>query len=265
MRDSDWNVARPAELATLGVSRREHLVFLTAFLPFALLGQAQAAGSRGTTSPARGIARQDEIARALSAGQIGGRQWMAEIERLALETDIDELLAYVAKARTTDGGTPYHNDPRKRYVRFLDDRGAPRELAYGAAFFDFSPRNVVTPHGHRHMVSAHLVVDGRFRVRNFDRLRDEGEAMVVCPTRDYVAQRGQVSTMSSERDNIHWFVPQGGPACTFDVVISGLDAGRPDHDIRAIDILGGQRLPGGDIVALAMPFAESSARYTADV
>lgn len=71
--------------------------------------------------------------------------------------------------------------------------------------------------------------------------------------------------MSSARDNIHWFVPQGGPARTFDVVISSLDAGQPDHDIRAIDVLGGRRLPGGEIVAPVMPFAESSARYTADV
>lgn len=254
-----------ADLTSLGVTRRERLAFLSAFLPFALLGQAQAALPRRRTAPALWVQRQDEIARALASGQIGGRQWMSEVERLARDTDVDELLAHIAHARIADGGTPYHNDPRKRYVRFLDETGAPRQLAYGAAFLAFSPTNVVTPHGHRHMVSAHLVVDGRFRVRNFDRLRDDGEAMVVHPTRDYIARRGQVSTMSSDRDNIHWFVPQGGPARTFDVVISGLDAGQPDHDIRAIDVVGGERLADGAIRAPIMSFAASSARYTADV
>jgi hypothetical protein len=121
------------------------------------------------------------------------------------------------------------------------------------------------------MASAHLIVDGRFRIRNFDRLGDAGEpdrpgeAMIIRPTRDIVAGVGTVSTMSSDRDNIHWFVPQGGAARTFDIVVSGLDAGQPDYDIRAIDPLGGRRLADGSIAAPVISFDESSARYTAAI
>ena len=89
--------------------------------------------------------------------------------------------------------------------------------------------------------------------------------MVIRPTRDYVARVGQVSTMCSERDNIHWFVPQGGPATTFDIVISGLDAGQPDYEIKAIDPVGGRRLGDGTILAPIMGFAEASRRYTAGI
>lgn len=150
-------------------------------------------------------------------------------------------------------------------MRFLDASGAPRRLAFGAALFDFEPHNVITPHGHKNMASAHLVVDGRFRVRNYDRVRDEGEAMVIRPTRDYVARVGEVSTMTSARNNIHWFVPQGGRATTFDVILSGLDPSQADYEIRAVDPLGGQVLEDGSIVAPIMDFAASSARYTAAV
>ena len=115
------------------------------------------------------------------------------------------------------------------------------------------------------MVSSHLVLGGRLRVRNFDRLRDAENAMVIRPTRDGIARVGDLSTMSSERDNIHWFVPQGGPARTFDVVVAGLDAGQPDHDIKAIDPLGGRRLRDGSIVAPIMSFEDASAKYRANV
>lgn len=86
--------------------------------------------------------------------------------------------------------------------------------------------------------------------------------MIIRPTRDAVASVGTLSAMSADRDNIHWFVPQGGPARTFDVIISGLDAGQPDYDIQAIDPLGGKRMRDGSIVAPIMTFEDASAKYT---
>jgi hypothetical protein len=174
-------------------------------------------------------------------------------------------MALVRRSRIVPAGAASHNDPQKRFVRFLDDAGEPRRLAYGAALFDFAPGNVITPHGHRHMVSAHLVTEGRLRVRNFDRLRDEDGGIVIRPTRDYVAGAGQVSTMCSERDNIHWFVPVGGPAATFDVIISGIDPGKPEYEILAVDPLRARPLPDGSLHAPVIGFEESSRRYTAGV
>jgi len=248
------------------LTRREHLAaLLPAFAVFALIGEAQAQAPRRRGAVARWIDSQDEIARALSGGTMTGRQWALEVERLGRMVDVAELMGEVGRARVTPAPGGSTNDPRKRYVRFLDADGSPRRLRYGVALFEFAPQNVITPHGHRHMVSAHMVVNGAFRVRNFDRLRDEGGSMVIRPTRDYVARVGEVSTMCSERDNIHWFVPHGGPATTFDVVISGLDAGQPDHEIRTIDPVGGEQLADGTIRAPMISFAESSRRYTSDI
>lgn len=266
MGSIDWRDAEPASAVDFGLTRRDQLkAGIASFVSFALLGEARAMVPGRRVSARAWIDRQEEIAEALSQGQISGKAWMSEVERLAREVDLAELLDTVRRSRVTEGGTPNHNDPHKRYVRFLDEAGQPRQLTYGAAFFDFAPTNVVTPHGHKHMVSAHMVVKGAFRVRNFDRLRDEGEAMIIRPTRDYIARVGHLSAMSTERDNIHWFVPHGGVAATFDVVIDGLDAGAPEYDIKAIDPVGGRHLADGAIVAPIISFADSSARYTADV
>ena len=248
------------------LGRREAIgAFLSSFALLACARETRAAPPAGETRVRRWLDAQQEIAESLAAGRLPGRQWALEVERLAAEIDVPALMAVVSRSQLRSAGAPFHNDPRKRFVRFLDDQGQPRRLAYGAALFDFAPHNVVTPHGHRHMVSAHLVVAGRFRVRNFDRLDDTDGAMRLRPTRDYVAETGRVSTMCGERDNIHWFVPQGGPATTFDVVISGLDPGAPDHLIQAVDPLRAERQADGSLVAPIIGFAESSRRYTAAI
>jgi hypothetical protein len=246
-----------------GISRRDLGAIIGSFAVYALVGEARAKTGKGAI--ARWIDEQQGLAEDLSAGRIRGRDWSAGVERLAAAIDVEELMAELGRARVTPAPTPSGNDPQKRFVRFLDADGQPRKLAYGVALFEFAPDNVITPHGHRHMVSAHMVVKGRFRVRNFDRVGDEPGAMLVRPTRDYVARTGQVSTMCSERDNIHWFVPQGGPATTFDVVISGLDAGQPDYDIKAVDPLRGERIGDGVIRAPIIGFDEASRRYTAAI
>ncbi len=249
----------------LPVRREALLTFLSAFALVALAREARAAAPSGGSGARRWIDAQQDIAQGLAQGRLTGRQWALGVERLAAEIDVAELMAAVERAQIRSAGAPFHNDPQKRFVRFLDEEGKPRRLAYGAALFDFAPQNVVTPHGHRHMVSAHLVVAGRFRVRNFDRLGDEPGAMRLRPTRDYLAGPGQVSTMCSERDNIHWFVPQGGPARTFDVLVSGLDPGRPDHVIEAVDPVRARRAGDGSLIAPIIDFESSSRLYTSAI
>lgn len=256
----------PDDRSPLLLTRRENLLsVLPGFLLYALLGEARAAVPDRRDRVSGWLRDQDEIARSLAAGEIGGAAWGTEVERLAARVDVAELMAAVKLARLRPAGDPSGNDPRKRLVQFLDEAGAPRRLSYCAALFDLEPHNVVTPHGHKHMVSAHMVVAGAFRVRNFDRVRDEEGAMVIRPTRDYVATVGKVSTMSSERDNVHWFVPQGGPAATFDLVVSGLDEDQPEYDIKAVDPVRGRRLADGSILAPIIGFDEASRRYTAAV
>ena len=246
--------------------RREFLGgFLSAFAMVALVREARAASPAGRGSAARWIEGQQDIAEALAAGRISGLAWAREVERLGAEVDLAELMALVRRSHLVPANPASSHDPAKRFVRFLDEESRPRRLAYGAALFDFAPGNVITPHGHRHMVSAHMVVEGRFRVRNFDRLGDEGEAMRLRPTRDYVAGLGTVSTMCDERDNVHWFVPLGGAATTFDVIIAGLDEGAPDYLIQAVDPLRAQRRADGTLLAPIIDFEESSRRYTAEI
>ncbi|MFL5239622.1 MAG: hypothetical protein ACJ8EL_18900 [Rhizomicrobium sp.] len=39
------------------------------------------------------------------------------------------------------------------------------KVAYGAALFSFNRDTVITPHAHKHMASAHMVIEGKVRIR----------------------------------------------------------------------------------------------------
>lgn len=249
-----------------GIHRRQFIgQVLSAFPAYALLAEFATARAAANRPSARWIAAQDDIARALAGGEISPAEWRVEVARLTLAVDLPQLLAEIDGAESRYAGRALPSYPMKRMIRFRDGAGARRELRYATAWFGFAPDNVVTPHAHRHMVSAHLVVEGAFRVRNYDRVRDEAGAIVIRPSLDTTIGVGEVSTISPDRDNIHWFVPRGGRAATFDVIVSGLDAGRPDYDIAAVDPVRGEPLADGTIRAPIIGFAEASRFYTPDV
>lgn len=248
-----------------GRTRRDHLAgLLPAFTLYALLRESRA-GAATYGGARRWVRRQEEIARALASGGLTPLAWCLEVERLAKDVEVAELARLVDASRTSAAPPGSDNDPAKRYVTFLDEEGRPQRLAYGVALFDFRPQNVITPHGHRNMVSAHLVLRGQLRIRNFDRVGDEPGLMIVRPTRDILAATGHISTMCAERDNVHWFTPHGGPATSFDVIISGLDARQPDHDIQAIDPLAARPRADGTLAAPLIGFEAAAAKYTARV
>jgi hypothetical protein len=46
---------------------------------------------------------------------------------------------------------------------------------WGMSIFAIDKDSAITPHGHYNMVSAHLVLKGKFRVRHFDRIEEQSE------------------------------------------------------------------------------------------
>ncbi|MBW0144554.1 hypothetical protein [Sphingomicrobium clamense] len=248
------------------VDRRTMIAgLLTAFPAVAFVREARAV-AYPSVPLRRWIEGQRSIAADLREGRLSGREWAAEVRRLAREVDVAEVHAALKRA---DVGSVRHgasNDPEMRNVWFMGADGKRMRLGYATKLFEFSPTNVVTPHGHRHMASAHMVIEGSFRVRNFDRLREEPDALIIRPTRDEVIGLGAASTMSDEKDNVHWFVPRGGkPATTFDVIISGLDEDEDPYRIIAIDPVNAKPLSGGRLRAPKMGFEAASQRYTVDV
>jgi hypothetical protein len=145
----------------------------------------------------------------------------------------------------------------------VDDAGAAVRLSYGTAMFSFDKNSVITPHAHKHMASAHMVIEGKVRIRTYDRIADEDGAILILPTADVVAQAGEAAAMTTDKDNVHWFAARSDRAMTFDVIVDGLDKGQERYVIQPLDPVGGNHLRDGTISAPLLTFEESAKRYTA--
>jgi hypothetical protein len=77
------------------------------------------------------------------------------------------------------------------------------------------------------MVSQHLVLQGEMRGRHYQRLRDEDGHLTVRPTIDRVFRPGDFSSISDQRDNVHWFVTSSERAYTLDAIVDNLDRKHP--------------------------------------
>ncbi|HZJ54320.1 MAG TPA: hypothetical protein VFD38_09300, partial [Myxococcaceae bacterium] len=152
-------------------------------------------------------------------------------------------------------------DPARRLLRYCDPEGRPRAQRYTVALFEFERTSVITPHGHRGMQSAHLVVHGALRARTYDRLGEFPGALLLRPRGDRRLHPGQVSSIGPERENVHWFVPLTPRAATFDVVVTGLDPGGPEYQVQPVDPLGGMDLGEGRLRAPLLGSEESARRY----
>jgi hypothetical protein len=244
--------------------RRELILSsLAGFTVFALLREARAAVAGDGRMPARRwVLRQEELAHGLAAGTLKPLEWHDQVNALAFEVDVAELGQELRRARLSHANTPFGHDPKKRFVTFLEENGAPVRLSYGAALFSFDKDSVITPHAHKHMASAHLVIDGKVRIRTFDRVADEDGALLIHPSRDEMAEPGHAAAMTTLKDNVHWFAARSATAMTFDVIVDGLDAGTERYVIQPVDPVGGEQLSDGSIRAPLLSFEESSKRYT---
>lgn len=245
-------------------TRRDLLLGVPGFAVFALLAEARGAVPEDSRHSAqRWLKRQDDLARALAKGSLTQVQWHDQVNALAREADVSELAYEIRRARTRPAGDAFGHDPKKRFLSFVDDQGAPARLSYGAALFSFDRTNVITPHAHKHMASAHIVIEGKVRVRTYDRIADEDGGLLILPTGDEVAEPGHAAAMTTDKDNVHWFAPRSDRAMTFDVIVDGLDKGEARYVIQPIDPVGGNHLRDGTISAPLLTFEESAKRYTA--
>lgn len=245
-------------------SRRDLILGVPGFAVFALLGEARSAVPQDSRHAARRwLQQQDEIARALAKGKMTEVEWHDRVDALAREVDISELAFEIRRAKARPAGDTFGHDPKKKFLTFLDDAGQPVRLSYGTALFSFDKNSVITPHAHKHMASAHLVIEGKVRIRTFDRIADEDGALLIYPTRDEVAEPGTAAAMTWDKDNAHWFAARSATAMTFDVIIDGLDPGSERYVIQPLDPLAGERLSDGTIRAPLLTFEQSSKRYTA--
>lgn len=113
-------------------------------------------------------------------------------------------------------------------------KGVSEKYSFNGRIFGMLKNRAIIPHGHKNMTSCHRVLQGGFLLKQYDRIKDEGSYMFIKQTIEETGMAGSFSSISDDKNNIHWLVANTDKAFTFDVIVTGLN--EKPTEIDNIDI-----------------------------
>lgn len=248
------NFTRRSSLRALG------LATLAATLPLTSVPGQELSGSEPM---AEWLRKLHANASALSGRQISSLQWQEAMDQIYAGTPLEALrsrLAFNALRRQiieripADRGELFH----RVMLPGSDQSGAvgaepPRMLITKVAYI--RKGRSIPPHGHSNMASAFLCISGEFAVKQYDKLEDGAEHLILRQTMDESrAGVGSWSSISDYRNNVHWLTAKTDDCFLFTSKLIAIEPerelnGRINVDVKRADYLGSGTLRARKISA----------------
>lgn len=203
----------------------------------------------------------EEICTAVGSARIAPAQWQREVEFVLGQVELPDFLKAIDFDALASRATFPATGEGLTRMYFLDDDGRAQPLHFSAYLFALRKDVSVVPHGHHNMVTMHMMLSGKAHARHFDRVHESAGHMVIRPTSDSIIGPGEVTTISDERDNIHWFRALTQPVFMFNIGVYRVDKALPSGDRDYVDPLGGVQLGNGLIRAARMDRRAAYAKY----
>lgn len=170
----------------------------------------------------------------LQKESITPKEWQEQVEILYRMVDLNELLRFIDFKNLIKGFEYPDLGVNTNPVNFPKLAGLPENTIFVKKIFGMKKDRSIIPHGHSNMVSAHLVINGEMHLRQYEKINQERNYLIIKPTVDKMVSIGESSSISDEKNNVHWFVANSDTAYTFDVIM--LDLGGEKYDIHNLDI-----------------------------
>lgn len=167
-------------------------------------------------------------------------EWQKQVAKLYAKIELKELLQFINFENLIKGFQYPDLGVNTKYVKFPKLSGLPERTVFIKKVFGMKKDRAIIPHGHSNMTSAHLILKGKMHLRHYDKIRTENKHMIIKPSVDTTLQLGQYSSISDDKDNVHWFIANTPTAFTFDVIM--LDLTGKKYDIQNLDMYAKQNL-----------------------
>ena len=204
-----------------------------------------------------------EMALDLRKGRITPLMWQENIKVLFNQISLEELLAAVEFEKLLTNYEYPNLGVSVRRTRFPGLDEVPDKLLFGSKIFGMKKNRAIIPHGHKNMVSCHYVLKGELHLRHFDKIEEDDTHMIIAPTVDEMAQVGSHSSISDEKNNIHWLKAETEVAFTYDVIVSDLN-GVP-YEVDNIDPYEAEKVNGNLIRAKKLDVQTALEKYGHDM
>jgi hypothetical protein len=159
----------------------------------------------------------------LRTNSISRLQWQAKIEEFHSKLPLEDLMHVIDFEKSIerfeypDLGV-VTTDPKLPKID-----GMSGEYSFIGRIFGMQKDRAIIPHGHNNMTSCHRVLKGELLLRQYDRIKDEGEYILIRQTIEQQGKAGSFSSISDDKNNIHWLIATSPKAYTFDVIVAGLN------------------------------------------
>ena len=185
----------------------------------------------------------------LRQGRVKSTEWQGQIESLLTRVDLADLLSAIDFDRLAKTAVFPEDHESAEDVDFSRNKGLPKELSFAPYFYAMRKGAAIVPHGHRNMTSMHMMLKGQAHCWQFERVAEEAKYLTIKPTTDKVSEIGAVTTVSDQKDNIHWFKALSEPVFMFNIGVFRINPSEDFNGRDCIDPLGGEKLKDGLIRA----------------
>jgi hypothetical protein len=229
------------------MDRREFTkVFLASVTSFALMDSLFAFNAIGKNIKPitdHWAIQLNEYCSDLKTNSITAIQWQQKIEELYAKVELEEILKFIDFDNLIKGFKYQDLGVSTKPVKFPKLNGLPEGTVFVKKIFGMRKDRAIIPHGHSNMASAHLILTGEMHLRHYEKIQQEAQNLIIKPTIDQIAKLGESSSISDEKDNVHWFIANTETAFTFDVIM--LDLNNKSYGIHNLDIYESEDLKNG--------------------
>lgn len=204
----------------------------------------------------------EAISKDLISSKIQPIEWQRNIENILAQIELSDLLKAIDYQKLAKSVKFSGNHEYVTGVHFKDTKGLTDELSFDPYFYALKKDQAIVPHGHHNMVSMHMILDGQAHAKQYDRIADEPGYLIIKPTIDKIFDRKNLSTISDQKDNIHWFKAITGTVFMFNVGIFGINSGEQTTGRDYVDPDRGEKLPDGTIRARRLDHKEAYKLYS---
>lgn len=165
----------------------------------------------------------EEASRALKQQKLAQSEWQSKIAEIFARVEPNDLLRAIDFDRLRKKLKLISPHEAIIDVEPARRKGLPEELSFNPTIYGMKRGAVIPPHCHRNMTSMHMPIGGALHGWHFDRVTDEADHLIIKPTMDKALTLGEITTVSDEKDNVHWFQPTGEVAYTFSIAVYRID------------------------------------------
>lgn len=176
-------------------------------------------------------------------------EWQKQVEALFQKIDVAEVLRLIDFESLTKDLKIVDNGANSLRPKFPKVEGLPTEYVFGRQVFAMKKGRSVVPHGHNNMATSFLILKGDLRGRLYDRIQDEESHILIKPTVDRAFKAGEASSISDDKDNVHWFQALSDTAFIFNIHVLDVRPSKGDSTGRIYLDPNGEKLAGGIIRA----------------